>query len=380
MGVPIVFITEPLLDVQFTQYRAVVPVAARLTPEFDVAIAAPAISRPVRDRLEAQGLVPLSGDARFPPLRNARDEVPSFVLSWTRDALLSLNRRLTERLLDSEPRLRVNISMTNSATCDIWYAMSRPLSDSLASIQPNLRASLRLASGVATPVVNLVANRLLGATAGRARRILASTEYVADLYRRRGFPVAGTIPVFLYPTTFRPSTSAPSRDFILAYLGKETDMKALNDLARLGYPLKLFGGKSAQLVQAKLGRNHPTTLEVLGAVSHERLVELYSEALFTAFPFTDESFGLVPIESMACGTPVLTYGAQGPGETVLDGVTGWLASDETDFIGRARTLVGRGYPSSMSTACIQRSERYQLPTVVESWKRALRDLDPRAAA
>lgn len=372
MGVPVVFITEPLLDVAFTQYRAVIPVAARLAPEFEVTIVAPVLAPSVADELARLGLGSLSGGARFPPLRNARDEVPSFVYSWTRDALLSLNRRLTSRLLAGDPRFRVNISMTNSVPCDIWYAMSRPLGDSLASIQPNLSPAFRLATGLAKGAVDLVAERHLASTGRNARQIVTSTDYVAGLYRRRGLFVSGSIPVFLYPPTFRPTSAAPRRDYILAYLGKETDMKAINDLIRLGYPVTLFGGKSAQLVQSHLGRTSAPNLSVLGAVSHERLLDLYTHALFTAFPFTDESFGLVPVESMACGTPVLTYCAQGPGETVLDGETGWLASDETDFIGRAGDLIAHGYPPRMSLASEKRADQYQLPRVAEMWKATLR--------
>ncbi len=373
MGIPVVFITEPLLDVAFTQYRTVVPIAALLSPEFEVAITAPAISESVASDLERLGLTPLSGGVRFPPLRNSRDEVPSFVMSWARDALLSLNRRGTARILDGEKRLRVNISMTNSSPADVWYVQSRPLGESLASIRPNLNRSLRLAIGATAGVVNLAAEHHLGETAGNARRILSSTEYVAGLYRRRGFTVSGMIPAFLYPPSFGPTSAHPRRDYILAYLGKETDMAAVNDLVRLGFPVRLFGGKSAQLVQSNLDKPLPANLDLVGAVTHERLLDLYTHALFTAFPFTDESFGLVPIESMACGTPVLTYGAQGPGETVLDGATGWLEPNKERLVERAREIVSSGYPVEMSSACVRRSDRYKLSTVVESWKTVLRE-------
>jgi len=44
----------------------------------------------------------------------------------------------------------------------------------------------------------------------------------------------------------------------------------------------------------------------------EELIDLYSNALFTLFTFTHELFGYVLVESMACGTSVLTYNRQGP--------------------------------------------------------------------
>ena len=38
-----------------------------------------------------------------------------------------------------------------------------------------------------------------------------------------------------------------------------------------------------------------------------------------------EDFGITPVEMMACGRPVVAYGAGGALETVIDGVTGVLA-------------------------------------------------------
>ena len=42
-----------------------------------------------------------------------------------------------------------------------------------------------------------------------------------------------------------------------------------------------------------------------------------------------EDFGLVPIEAMAMGTPVIAYGEGGALETVVEGVTGVFFSPQT---------------------------------------------------
>ena len=43
----------------------------------------------------------------------------------------------------------------------------------------------------------------------------------------------------------------------------------------------------------------------------------------------EEDFGLVPIEAMAMGTPVIAYGEWGALETVMDGMTGLFFSPQT---------------------------------------------------
>jgi glycosyltransferase involved in cell wall biosynthesis len=60
----------------------------------------------------------------------------------------------------------------------------------------------------------------------------------------------------------------------------------------------------------------------------EELRELYRGARALVFPGT-EDFGITPVEAMACGTPVLAYGAGGVAESVVDGVSGRLLEQRT---------------------------------------------------
>ena len=78
----------------------------------------------------------------------------------------------------------------------------------------------------------------------------------------------------------------------------------------LGLPLKLAGKVRepkeqeyfAEFIEPHLGNG----IEYLGEVNHGRKVELLQNARATLFPIEwEEPFGLVMIESMACGTPVI---------------------------------------------------------------------------
>lgn len=64
---------------------------------------------------------------------------------------------------------------------------------------------------------------------------------------------------------------------------------------------------------------------LLGELSRSGIVELYQNALCTLYPITwHEPFGLVMVESMACGTPVIAYDNGSVSEIVKDGGTGFI--------------------------------------------------------
>jgi len=62
----------------------------------------------------------------------------------------------------------------------------------------------------------------------------------------------------------------------------------------------------------------------VGAVQHERLPLYYAAADITVMPSSYESFGLVAVESLACGTPVIASRVGGLTTIVRDGETGFL--------------------------------------------------------
>ena len=71
----------------------------------------------------------------------------------------------------------------------------------------------------------------------------------------------------------------------------------------------------------------------LGEVPHERKIELLCQAKALLFPIRwNEPFGMVMLESMACGSPVLAFPEGAAPEVVEDGKTGFLCADEAAMV------------------------------------------------
>jgi glycosyltransferase involved in cell wall biosynthesis len=80
-------------------------------------------------------------------------------------------------------------------------------------------------------------------------------------------------------------------------------------------------------------------IEFVETPSDAELTDLYARCHAVLFPSLNEDFGLVPLEAMASGKPVLAVDRGGPRETVVDGHTGLLLPDSSEAFAHAmRTL------------------------------------------
>lgn len=114
----------------------------------------------------------------------------------------------------------------------------------------------------------------------------------------------------------------------------------------------------------------PENVEVLGEVSEEELLDLYSCCKGFICTAMDEDFGMTPIEAMASGKPVVAVNEGGFRETVIDGKTGILVSaDPKNIIGAVKAVSLR--PETYKDACFNRAEEFDVSIFIQKIKNVI---------
>ncbi len=190
-------------------------------------------------------------------------------------------------------------------------------------------------SGPAFDAVAAALRRSDRRSAQGVARYLTQSPFVADQIGRCYGKPAEVIGAPVDTERFTPS-GRPAGDYFLLvgrliepYMQATIAMDAFRDLP---HRLVVVGSGPAE---EQLRAMAPPNVEFAGRVSDERLVDLMQGCIAGLSP-TLHDFGLTPIEIMACGRPVLAYGAGGARHTVVPGRTGELFAEQSpEALGQA---------------------------------------------
>lgn len=164
--------------------------------------------------------------------------------------------------------------------------------------------------------------------ADRVDYFIANSKYIADrikkYYRRDSKVINPGVNVCDF------SLAKPSeiKDYFL-HVGRLVDYKHCDIIVEafnnLGLPLKIIGRGPNKKKLQKIAKSN---IEFLGFLSDDEVRKYYRQA--KAFVFAaEEDFGIVPVEAMASGRPVIAYGQGGIRDTVVDKKTGIFFGQQT---------------------------------------------------
>ena len=202
--------------------------------------------------------------------------------------------------------------------------------------------------------------------------------------QRRPAPNAhwiGTVHHGMPDNLLKPVPADPS---YLAFLGRISPEKrvdrAIHIAERCGLPLKIAAKVDAvdndyfeEMIKPLLAKPH---VEFIGEISDAKKSEFLSGAIALVVPIDwPEPFGLVMIEAMACGAPVIAFNRGSVPEVIDDGVTGFVVEDETSAVGALRQV------SRLSRATIRKrfEERFTARRMARDYLAVYRDLVGKAA-
>jgi glycosyltransferase involved in cell wall biosynthesis len=136
---------------------------------------------------------------------------------------------------------------------------------------------------------------------------------------------------------FRPSNRVDNPQHVLVCVSRVSKEKNLEDFFELDYPnsrkIMVGDGPMREVYEKK----YPS-VEFVGFKTGHELAEYYQQADVFVFPSRWETFGIVMIESMACGTPVAAYPVAGPMDVIDQGITGCMNKDLKQAVDSALQL------------------------------------------
>ncbi|WP_369602519.1 glycosyltransferase family 4 protein [Hahella sp. SMD15-11] len=170
--------------------------------------------------------------------------------------------------------------------------------------------------------------RVEAANLSRANKVVAVSEYTATqaqkVFGKHDITVIynGVDTELFHPL----ERSAPNTPFRLLYVGNWNYLKGVDMLAPI---MKELGEGFELWYTADRSNRHesyslPSNCRCLGRLAGNDLIHAYQNADALIFPSRTEGFGLVAVEAMACGLPVIASHTSSLPEVVRHGESGWL--------------------------------------------------------
>jgi glycosyltransferase involved in cell wall biosynthesis len=178
--------------------------------------------------------------------------------------------------------------------------------------------------------------------------VIAPSESIAKILKERGV----IIPIEIIPTgvytdkyakgrgrAFRDKYRIPQDIFVVGHIGRLAPEKNLEFLSKAvclflqkkaesHFVIVGYGSSKEKMNELFIQNNLEDRVHFIGKLKGEELINAYHAMDLFAFSSKSETQGLVLVEAMAAGVPVVALDASGVREVVRDGINGYLLTEQ----------------------------------------------------
>lgn len=186
---------------------------------------------------------------------------------------------------------------------------------------------------------------------------------------------------------FKPSPEVKNNnDFVLGFVGRLTKDKGFDDFLSVIRSLEndksfsfIIVGDGPMSYEAETA-SASSNVQYIKRVTQQSLPEIYNQLDVFIFPTKrkTESLGLVAIEAMACGVPVIAYDISGPKEYVNNDVNGFLVElgnkngilEKVNYLAKSEPA----FIESLNKEALSTASKYSKSSVSESMIKVFKDI------
>jgi len=202
-------------------------------------------------------------------------------------------------------------------------------------------------------------------------------------HKGKVFPLAA--PIRFVNPDFKLSRPLDRRQTIVGYIGRMSQEKGVLNLVK-AIPLIcnqmngvkfLLGGDGPLLKQVKeklAGLIPQNQANVLGWIAHDELPNYLNQIKLLVLPSDYEGLGVIVLEAIACGTPVVATPVGAVPDIITDGETGFIMEDNSpECIARnvVRALNHPNFDQISQNACVLVEKEYSYEAMKEKWHKLL---------
>jgi glycosyltransferase involved in cell wall biosynthesis len=248
-----------------------------------------------------------------------------------------------------------------------------------------------MADRIATPLLHTLHGPFTAETSDFYRHHAAKAPAIAISSSQRDtappeLQIAAVIP---NPTDVRDWPYQKTKQDYLLWIGRMAETKgphrAIAAARAAGVPLVLAGpvqpGQETFFREAVAPHLDGSSVTYVGEVGGDTKRQLFANARGLLMPISwPEPFGMVMIEALSCGTPVIAFAEGAAPEIVHDGVSGYLVADEAEMTA-AITQLNRIDPAACRAQALTRFDIHQVAAAYEAaYHHVLTDRKPSPTA